>query len=53
MNPSRVEGKKVSKFDIGDFIEVKYKYPEPQGNIQKQLVGHKLKERVQRAKLPG
>ncbi len=35
MNPARVEGKKVFKFDIGEFIEVKYKYPKPQGNIQK------------------
>ena len=37
---------KVAKFDIGDVVEVKYKYPRPQNAIQKQLVGKKLKGRV-------
>ena len=37
------DAKRLFKFDIGDLVEVKYKHPRPQNNIQKQLVGKKLK----------
>ncbi len=39
-----MEGKKVLKFHIAVISSrcMKYKYPKPQGNIQKELVGHKL-----------
>jgi len=43
INPVRTDAKRLFKFDIGDLVEVKYKHPRPQNNIQKQLVGKKLK----------
>jgi len=46
LNPIRVKGKQLFKFDVGDLVTVKYDHPTPTGATQKKLVGEKLIGRV-------
>ena len=42
VNPVRVDGKRLFRFDIGDLVFVKYVHPKPKGKVQKDLVGKTL-----------